>query len=230
MKRILRTTAAACFGAVVSCAAMAADNPCATPEIARGVLEGFNHLEEPRIAIDMLDVVTLKYDAASQSVTCHARFLLQSGSIEGTYTQRPNVAGDMISGFQPGALVTPPPPATAAAPWPGAKPGGFQPTGAPGKPERDAAEPHYKGWWVQLGALTPELATADQSDAIQKRAAGCGLRVANDLSAKFQGFRPGYKVFFVGPFQSRDAADRTAVVARRCVPDAYVKYGEYLGE
>jgi len=170
MKGILRTTTAACFGVVVSCAAMAADNPCATPEIARGVLEGFNHLDwsEPRVAIDMLDVVTLKYDATSQSVTCHARFMLKSGSVVGTYTQRPNIAGDRISGFLPGALVTPPPPATAAAPAasPGISPGGFQPTGAPGKPERDPSAPSFVAghsdrmkWESWVSSLTGDTET-----------------------------------------------------------------------
>jgi hypothetical protein len=166
MKRLLRSTAAACFGVVVSCAAMAADNPCATPEIARGVLEGFNHLDwaEPKVAIDMLDVVTLRYEAASQTVVCHARFMLKSGSVEGTYTQRPNIAGDMISGFQAGALIIPP--STTAAVYPGTTSGAFQPIGAPGKPVRDTSAPSFIAghadrvkWESWVASLTGDFET-----------------------------------------------------------------------
>lgn len=43
-------------------------------------------------------------------------------------------------------------------------------------------------------------------------------------------FRPGYNVFVVGPYHRQNDANAALTVAKGCVPDAYVKYGEYLGE
>jgi SPOR domain len=88
------------------------------------------------------------------------------------------------------------------------------------------------GWWVVIASFSAEntLAMAAEFQQVNAAAARCGLRVFNDFSAKFRGFRTGYNVFVIGPYPSRDAAIDALTVTKRCVPGAYVKYGEYLGE
>ena len=88
------------------------------------------------------------------------------------------------------------------------------------------------GWWVVIGSFPAENTAAMVTEVreVSAAAARCGLQSFNDFSSKFRGFRPGFNVFVVGPYRSRADADATATVARRCLPDAYVKYGEYLGE
>jgi hypothetical protein len=88
------------------------------------------------------------------------------------------------------------------------------------------------GWWVIIGSFSAENTPAMTMEfrEVGAPAARCGLRSFNDFSVKFRGFQPGYNVFVVGPYTSRGDADAAVIVARRCIPDAYVKYGEYLGE
>jgi len=89
-----------------------------------------------------------------------------------------------------------------------------------------------QGWWVIVGTFPNEPPERQQRDyeTVRAAAARCHLDTFNDLSAKFRGFAPGFNVFVIGAFASLTAADRLAREARRCFPDAYVKYGEYLGE
>ena len=88
------------------------------------------------------------------------------------------------------------------------------------------------GWYVVLGSF-PEDNTARMAGDAQRLSttmAKCGLNTFNDFSGKFRGFRPGYNVFVVGPYHRQNDANAALTVAKGCVPDAYVKYGEYLGE
>ena len=43
-------------------------------------------------------------------------------------------------------------------------------------------------------------------------------------------FEEGYDVVVVGPYRTRQEADRVLARLRPCVPDAYLKRGRYLGE
>jgi hypothetical protein len=88
------------------------------------------------------------------------------------------------------------------------------------------------GWWVVIASFSAEktLAMAAEFEQVNAAAARCGLRAFNDFSAKFRGFRPGYNVFVIGPYPSRRAAIDALTVTKRCVPGAYLKYGEYFGE
>ena len=88
------------------------------------------------------------------------------------------------------------------------------------------------GWWVILASFPTEPWERQSSDfnKMQAAAAPCGLAIFNDLSGKFNGFRAGYNVFVLGAFESKSAANTQLTIARKCFPDAYVKYGEYLGE
>lgn len=86
------------------------------------------------------------------------------------------------------------------------------------------------GYWVVLGSLSIE---ADKSlweksgRAVQANARRCGIDPFDDYSDKFDGFVPGYDVFVVGPFTTKGAALAVRDDARECIPDAYVKYGDY---
>jgi hypothetical protein len=88
------------------------------------------------------------------------------------------------------------------------------------------------GWYVVVGSF-PEDATARMAGDMQRISATmakCGLTTFNGFSGKFRGFRTGYNVFVVGPYVLQNDANAALTVAKRCVPDAYIKYGEYLGE
>jgi SPOR domain len=88
------------------------------------------------------------------------------------------------------------------------------------------------GWWVVIASFSAEntSAMAAEFEQVNAAAARCGLRAFNDFSAKFRGFRPGYNVFVIGPYPSHSDANNALATAKRCIPAAYVKYGEYLGE
>ena len=89
-----------------------------------------------------------------------------------------------------------------------------------------------KGWWIIVGTFPTEPWQRQKTDYewVQARAAPCGLRTFNDFSGKFRGFRPGYNVFVVGAFATKPIANVKLRHAKKCFPDAYVKYGEHLGE
>jgi ABC-type molybdate transport system substrate-binding protein len=95
-----------------------------------------------------------------------------------------------------------------------------------------SGQEHSKGWWVILGSFPTEpwMRQTDDSARMETAAARCGVRIFNDLSSKFRGFRAGYNVFVTGAFASRAQAEGVARAARRCFAGAYVKYGEHLGE
>jgi hypothetical protein len=89
-----------------------------------------------------------------------------------------------------------------------------------------------KGWWVVVASFSADNVTEQQREfqQVNDAAARCGLRTFNDLSAKFTGFRPGYNVFVVGAYRTRSEAEHILLVARTCLPEAYLKYGQWLGE
>ena len=88
------------------------------------------------------------------------------------------------------------------------------------------------GWWIVVGTFPTEPWQRQRTDLerMQSMAASCNLELFNDFSGKFRGFQPGYNVFVVGAFESKSTATAGLQQVRMCFPDAYVKYGEYLGE
>jgi hypothetical protein len=83
-------------------------------------------------------------------------------------------------------------------------------------------------WWIVLASLPEEA-----HDAVRARVSelnACGLRTFNDFSGKFEGFARGFQVIVMGPYADRTSADTARAGALECVPDAYVKWGRYLGE
>jgi hypothetical protein len=89
-----------------------------------------------------------------------------------------------------------------------------------------------QGWWVIVAAYPTEPPQRQREDSarVNSAATGCGVRTFNDISGKFLGFEPGYNIFVIGAFASRPKAEKAAISVRECFSDAYVKYGEYLGE
>jgi hypothetical protein len=86
-----------------------------------------------------------------------------------------------------------------------------------------------RGYWVVVGNLPQEnIEPADQA-AIEAKAAKCGFKTFNDFSMKF-GFQSGYVSFVLGAYATRGKAKAVLTAVRRCVPDAYIKQGSYLGE
>jgi hypothetical protein len=89
-----------------------------------------------------------------------------------------------------------------------------------------------EGWWIVVASIPDEDTERMQDDYTRVNAivARCGFETFNDFSAKFDGFRPGYNVFVIGAYARRSDADAVRRLVRPCIPDAYVKYGRYLGE
>lgn len=89
-----------------------------------------------------------------------------------------------------------------------------------------------EGWWIIVGTFPTEPWQRQKTDLerMQSMAASCNLQLFNDFSGKFRGFRSGYNVFVVGAFESESIAIARLQEVRVCFPDAYVKYGEHLGE
>jgi len=86
-----------------------------------------------------------------------------------------------------------------------------------------------RGYWVVVGNLPRENIDPSAQTAIETKAAKCGFKTFNDFSAKF-GFQPGFISFVLGAYATRAEARTALAAVRRCVPDAYIKQGAYLGE
>jgi len=88
------------------------------------------------------------------------------------------------------------------------------------------------GYWVILGSVpTHDIRSWEsQGRRVLNKASACGFEPFDDLSEKFTGFVPGYDVFVVGPYASLKEASQVRDIARRCIPDAYVKQGRYVGK
>jgi hypothetical protein len=97
-----------------------------------------------------------------------------------------------------------------------------------------AAQPRAREWewgcWVITASIDAEAgdlpsATADVAHKVER----CGYVTFDDFSAKFVLFERGYRVVVVGPFELQSAAELARKRIEPCVPDAYVKFGGYLG-
>jgi hypothetical protein len=89
------------------------------------------------------------------------------------------------------------------------------------------------GWWVVLASYNvvsgqPKIV----SDVRHTTGAAhkCGSSARNDLSSKFDGFRPGYVVVVVGPFAIRADAVTSQQQVNACVSGTYLKYARRLEE
>jgi len=93
-----------------------------------------------------------------------------------------------------------------------------------------AQEPLLNGWWVVVGVLPLNNVRPEPSQALHRKIANCGFRAFNDVSSKFVGFVGGYEVYVLGAYAAKAEAAAVLAAAKRCVPDAYIKQGHYLGE
>ena len=98
-----------------------------------------------------------------------------------------------------------------------------------------AAQPNVQDWkwgyWVIAASI--DVAANDFESAMADAVSGvesCGYVPFSDLSAKFALFEPGYSVVVIGPFKVESSAELARERIKRCVADAYVKYGGYAGE
>jgi hypothetical protein len=82
------------------------DNVCKTPERAGAIIEGTNSIKEdtypPFKVVDLEHVTTLAFDPASETIECHATFVLSTGiKLQGTFKVRKNIAGTLLTEFDP---------------------------------------------------------------------------------------------------------------------------------
>ncbi len=90
-----------------------------------------------------------------------------------------------------------------------------------------AVSQESKGYWIVVHSGK----NSDNATAIRSKADRCGIRLFNDFSDKFSGFRSGYQVFVVEPSApTRATAEAKLNQIKICFPEAYIKYGSYLGE
>ncbi|MEH6691130.1 MAG: hypothetical protein V7774_08100 [Pseudorhizobium pelagicum] len=101
-----------------------------------------------------------------------------------------------------------------------ADPGAYE-----GPPETTLDE----GWWVVVG-VTPEQVDVATTERVHARVRKCGFQAFNDFSGKFTGFKSGHIVFVLGAYSSKKEAQTILAESKKCVPDAYIKQGRYLGE
>jgi hypothetical protein len=119
------------------------DNLCRKQSVAKMLMQQYDSLFEDayvkRKVIDMHHIVTLKSDADTGMLVCHAIWIHARGEpVEGTMTIRPNAAGEMITNWQAErwepAVVVPnlPPPAAVAVQAPSVPSPAQAPVAAPG--------------------------------------------------------------------------------------------------
>ena len=82
------------------------------------------------------------------------------------------------------------------------------------------------GWWVVLATVPADTDVQQTVRDMEE----CGLHPFNDFSSKFAGFAPGFQVVVDGAYATRSEAESVRSAASGCVPDAYVKWAQYLGE
>ncbi len=88
-----------------------------------------------------------------------------------------------------------------------------------------------EGWWVVLGARPAPDGNDPGDPALDAKARRCGVEPFGDFSSKFEGFRPGLVVVVaIDAYRTKAEAAETLAKAKRCIPDAYLKYGRYAGE
>jgi cell division septation protein DedD len=81
-----------------------------------------------------------------------------------------------------------------------------------------------EGWFAVLGSFESRRGAHRRAESRCLAYSGHDVYVLN--SDDVEGFTPGLWVVVAGPHRSRSRADRIARELRRCVPDAYVRYGE----
>ncbi len=97
--------------------------------------------------------------------------------------------------------------------------------------EEGGEELPSEGWWIVLAARATDGESAPFDPAFDAHVRTCGVDPFGDFSAKFEGFSPGVVVVVhMVPFPTKAAAAPMLEAARRCVPDAYLKWGRYAGE
>jgi hypothetical protein len=87
-----------------------------------------------------------------------------------------------------------------------------------------------RGWWVIVGVMPGTDFDTAAADRLHARVRQCGFEAFNDFSNKFTGFAEGFTVFVLGAYPTKKEAETILRKARKCVPDAYIKQGRYLGE
>lgn len=78
---------------------------------------------------------------------------------------------------------------------------------------------------VVLGSYPMALARAATHNTVNviKAANACDLRPKVGKSSQLLGLRPGLTIQIVGPYETRRQAEAIRNLARRCIPDAFVK-------
>ncbi|WP_273795164.1 hypothetical protein [Brucella intermedia] len=85
-------------------------------------------------------------------------------------------------------------------------------------------------YWVVVGSIQ-DAGLSPRREQIIKSTRRCGFRVFNDFSDKFAGFRGGLNVFVIDiAFPTRLSAQKALNRVKKCIPDAYIKFGSYAGE
>ena len=91
-----------------------------------------------------------------------------------------------------------------------------------------AAGAQERGFWIVTATLKAE--SLAQIAGISANVERCGYPSFADFSAKFVGFASGFTAVVVGPFVDQRNAELARDRIQPCIPDAYVKYGAYLGQ
>jgi hypothetical protein len=86
--------------------------------------------------------------------------------------------------------------------------------------------PGSTSWFVMLGSFNAnngDLAVNSARRVKNKASEECHVSARTELTAKMEGFTPGYVSAFLGPYDTQEgaAADKEKVLP--CVPDAYIK-------
>jgi hypothetical protein len=118
------------------------------------------------------------------------------------------------------------PPRPTSLPQPTSPP---RPTSLP-QPTSSPTSPCPTGvqtcWYVMLGSFDAnngDLAVNSANRVKNQASEECHVSAQTELTAKLEGFTPGYVSSFLGPYDTKTAAaaDREKVLP--CVPDAYIK-------
>ena len=97
----------------------------------------------------------------------------------------------------------------------------------------ESSQRSSEGYWVVVGSVgTDDPRAAGADDRIEATMRECRLTPFGDFTSTFSGFRfrPGLKVYVIGAFPTRAAAEVVLLQAQKCVPDAYIKWSAHVGE
>ncbi|MGQ0444950.1 MAG: hypothetical protein ACT4O2_07460, partial [Beijerinckiaceae bacterium] len=81
-------------------------------------------------------------------------------------------------------------------------------------------------WYVMLGSFNAnngDFAVSSAKSVQNKASEECHVSARTELTAKIEGFTPGYVSTFLGPYETQEdaVADKEKVLP--CMPDAYIK-------